>query len=34
MWYSENVDGVEPKSGQRRYKHKTINGIQYDKRKR
>lgn len=32
MWYGENVDGVEPKSGQRRYKHKTINGIQYVKR--
>ncbi len=31
MWYGEHVDGVEPKSGQRRFKHKTVNGHQFYK---
>ena len=26
FWWSEKVDGVEPKSGQSRYDHKDING--------
>ena len=30
--WSEKVDGVEPKSGQQHYDHKTVDGQQYSRR--
>lgn len=32
FWYAKHIDGIDPKSGQQYYKHKTIDGKTFFKK--